>query len=86
MPILTSVRWHLIVGGFFKIYVFIYYLSLAVLGLHCRLFSGCSKRELLSSDARASHYSSFSLQNTGSRVHKLRVLQHVGSVIVGPGL
>jgi len=41
MPILTSVRWHLIVGGFFKIYVFIYYLSyyLTVVGLCCCMWA-----------------------------------------------
>ena len=52
MPILSSVRWYLIVGGFFlKIYVCIYYLSyyLTVVGLCCCMwaFFSCGEWGLL---------------------------------------
>ena len=52
MPILTSVRWYLIVGGFLlKIYVCIYYLSyyLTVVGLCCCMwaFFSCGEWGLL---------------------------------------
>ena len=72
------------------VYIYIYiFFFFAVLSRRCCLdfFSSCGKWGMLSScGVWACHCSGFSLQSSGSRMHRLQQLWQVDSVVTAPGL